>query len=92
MVVFAKGDSMEPTITNNNSLLILTNIESTQDGGIYVIRQDDILLVKRVQRLLDGNLKLISDNAAYEPMVLTKDSFESLDVVGQVVWIAKDIG
>tara|TARA_B110000211_G_scaffold54451_2_gene60382 strand:+ start:1704 stop:2654 length:951 start_codon:yes stop_codon:yes gene_type:complete len=92
VVVFAKGDSMEPTITNNNSLLILTNIESTQDGGIYVIRQDDILLVKRVQRLLDGNLKLISDNAAYEPMVLTKDSFESLDVVGQVVWIAKDIG
>ena len=92
VVVFAKGDSMEPTITNNNSLLILTKIESIQDGGIYVIRQDDTLLVKRVQRLLDGNLKLISDNTAYEPMVLTKDSFESLDVVGQVVWIAKDIG
>jgi phage repressor protein C with HTH and peptisase S24 domain len=92
VVVFAKGDSMEPTIANNNSLLILTNVESIQDGGIYVIRQDDTLLVKRVQRLLDGNLKLISDNAAYEPMILTKDSFESLDVVGQVVWIAKDIG
>lgn len=91
-VVFAKGDSMEPTITNNNSLLIHTKIESILDGGIYVIRQDDTLLVKRVQRLLDGNLKLISDNVAYEPMILTKDSFESLDVVGQVVWIAKDIG
>lgn len=92
VVVFAKGDSMEPTITNNNSLLIHTKIESILDGGIYVIRQDDTLLVKRVQRLLDGNLKLISDNTAYEPMVLTKDSFESLDVIGQVVWIAKDIG
>ena len=91
VVVFAKGDSMEPTITNNNSLLIHTEINSIQDGGIYVIRQDDTLLVKRVQRLLDGNLKLISDNIAYEPMVLTKDSFESLDVIGQVVWIAKDI-
>lgn len=91
VVVFAKGDSMEPTITNNNSLLIHTEINSIQDGGIYVIRQDDTLLVKRVQRLLDGNLKLISDNIAYEPMVLTKDSFETLDVIGQVVWIAKDI-
>lgn len=92
VVVFAKGDSMEPTITNNNSLLIHTKFQSIQDGGIYVIRQDDTLLVKRVQRLLDGDLKLISDNTAYEPMVLTKDSFESLNVVGQVVWIAKDIG
>ncbi|WP_085299277.1 LexA family transcriptional regulator [Cognaticolwellia mytili] len=92
VVVFAKGDSMEPTISNNNSLLIMTKIDNIQDGSIYVIRQDDTLLVKRVQRLLDGNLKLISDNMAYEPMVLSKDSFESLDVVGQVVWIAKDIG
>jgi phage repressor protein C with HTH and peptisase S24 domain len=91
VVVFAKGDSMEPTITNNNSLLIKTNVESIQDGGIYVIQQEDTLLVKRVQRLLDGNLKLISDNTAYDPTVLSKDSFESLNVVGQVVWIAKDI-
>jgi len=92
VVVFAKGDSMEPTISNNNSLLIYTKIETIHDGSIYVIRQDDTLLVKRVQRLLDGNLKLISDNSAYEPMLLTKNSFESLDVVGQVVWIAKDVG
>lgn len=92
VVVFAKGDSMEPTIANNNSLLIYTKVESIQDGSIYVIRQDDTLLVKRVQRLLDGNLRLISDNDTYESMVLSKEDFESLDVVGQVVWIAKDIG
>jgi phage repressor protein C with HTH and peptisase S24 domain len=92
VVVFAKGDSMEPTIANNNSLLIYTKVESIQDGSIYVIRQDDTLLVKRVQRLLDGNLKLISDNDTYESIVLSKEDFESLDVVGQVVWIAKDIG
>lgn len=92
VVVFAKGDSMEPTIANNNSLLIQTKVESIQDGAIYVVRNDDTLLVKRVQRLLDGNLKLISDNPTYDSIVLTKEDFESLNVVGQVVWIAKDIG
>ncbi|NMT24623.1 helix-turn-helix domain-containing protein [Serratia marcescens] len=92
VVVWAKGDSMEPTISNNNTLLINTSRTRPTDGNIYVIRQEDMLWVKRVQVLLDGSWLLISDNPSYKPLEIKPDSMHNLQVIGQVVNIAKDIG
>ncbi|WP_262032693.1 helix-turn-helix domain-containing protein [Serratia liquefaciens] len=92
VVVWAKGDSMEPTIHNNNTLLINTSKTRPTDGNIYVIRQDDMLWVKRIQVLLDGSWLLISDNPAYKPLEIKPDAMDNLQVIGQVVNIAKDIG
>ncbi|MBP1130488.1 MULTISPECIES: helix-turn-helix domain-containing protein [Serratia] len=92
VVVWAKGDSMEPTISNNNTLLINTAKTRPTDGNIYVIRQEDMLWVKRIQVLLDGSWLLISDNSSYKPLEIKPDSMHNLQVIGQVVNIAKDIG
>ncbi|MEM8109493.1 S24 family peptidase [Morganella morganii subsp. sibonii] len=92
VVVWARGDSMEPTISNNNTLLINTAKTKPSDGNIYVIRQDDMLWVKRVQILLDGSWLLISDNSAYQPLQVKPDSMYNFQVIGQVVNISKDIG
>ncbi|MDO6750036.1 S24 family peptidase, partial [Gilvimarinus sp. 1_MG-2023] len=51
VVVFAKGDSMEPTISDNNTIMVDTSDTSPQDGRMYVIRVDGHLLVKRTQIL-----------------------------------------
>lgn len=83
---------MEPTISNNNTLLINTSRTRPTDGNIYVIRQEDMLWVKRVQVLLDGSWLLISDNPSYKPLEIKPDSMHNLQVIGQVVNIAKDIG
>ncbi|EPG6562120.1 helix-turn-helix domain-containing protein [Morganella morganii] len=92
VVVWAKGDSMEPTISNNNTLLINTARTRPTDGNIYVIRQEDMLWVKRVQILLDGSWLLISDNDAYQPLQIKPDAMHNFQVIGQVVNIAKDVG
>ncbi|MFN3879836.1 MAG: helix-turn-helix transcriptional regulator [Nitrincola lacisaponensis] len=90
VLVFAKGDSMEPTIEDNNTLMIDTSQRELNDGAIYVIRSNDHLIVKRVQRLLNQAVLLISDNRAYQPIQVNLDT-DDLQVIGRVVWIGKDV-
>lgn len=90
-VVFAKGDSMEPTINNNDTLLI--NLDETRltDGSIYVLRLGDDLYAKRLQVRPDGGVRLISDNREYDPLDVAHDDLEQLNIIGKVVWIGKDL-
>ncbi|WP_299001738.1 helix-turn-helix transcriptional regulator [uncultured Shewanella sp.] len=90
-VVYASGDSMEPTIHSNNSLLVATNQTSLKDGCIYVLRINDDLFAKRLQKGLDGSVILISDNKEYEKQRIEKDKIELLNIIGKVVWIGKDL-
>lgn len=91
VVVWAKGDSMEPIISNNNTLLINMQRTELTDGNIFVIRSENQLWVKRVQVKPDAWL-LLSDNPLYPPIEVPKTEQHNFQVVGQVVHIAKDIG
>ncbi len=90
VLVFAKGDSMEPTISDNNTLMIDTSQQDLQDGHIYVIRTNDHLVVKRTQNTLKG-FYLISDNKEYEKVEVTYSEADDLKIIGRVVWIGKDV-
>lgn len=88
-IIRAKGDSMEPTISNNEKILIsLCNGESLRDG-IYVLRIGDSLLVKRIQFDPFGGLKIISDNPVYGEQVVTKEQRQDVHIVGRVVRVGK---
>lgn len=91
VLVFAKGDSMEPTISDNNTVMIDTSNKELSDGSIYVIRTDHHLIVKRVQTLLSSSILLISDNKAYQPIEVDMAKVTDLEVIGRVVWIGKDV-
>lgn len=91
VLVFAKGDSMEPTISDNNTLMIDTNQRELTDGAIYVIRTNHHLIVKRVQTLLGDAILLLSDNPAYQPIEVQMSEANDLEVIGRVVWIGKDV-
>lgn len=54
-----------------------------QDGQVFVIRDGDTLLVKRLQRKLGGVIRVISDNRLYPEFDASADS---LQVVGRAVW------
>ena len=91
VLVFAKGDSMEPTIADNNTLMVNTSEQRPEDGGIYVIRHGDHLVVKRTQLVFGEGIRLISDNKAYPEQMISFDAATDLHVVGRVVWIGKDV-
>lgn len=90
-LVFAKGDSMEGTIDDNNTIMIDTSQRELRDGSIYVIRTDDHLIVKRIQTRLGKQVLLISDNKAYPPIEVNMEDPGDLEVIGRVVWIGKDL-
>ena len=91
VLVFAKGDSMEPTISDNNTLMIDTSQRDLTDGAIYVIRVNSHLVVKRVQTLLNRDIMLLSDNESYHPETLKPEQLQDLEVIGKAVWIGKDL-
>lgn len=83
-VIIVNGDSMEPTINNRESILVNHAETVAKDGNIYVVRSGDMLWVKRVQRLPNNKIQLISDNSFYPAIVLDIEQ-DDFQIVGKVV-------
>jgi phage repressor protein C with HTH and peptisase S24 domain len=81
-----KGDSMNPTLSDGDMILVDLRAGRIEDSAIYVLEFDDALLVKRIQRKLDGSIVIKSDNPLYETEVLTRDRAQSLRIIGRVIW------
>jgi phage repressor protein C with HTH and peptisase S24 domain len=80
------GDSMQPTLLNGDEIIIDSHVQRVDVSGIYVIGLRGDLLVKRVQRKLDGSLVVKSDNPAYEPETIAASGAEEFRVIGRMVW------
>jgi phage repressor protein C with HTH and peptisase S24 domain len=52
------------------------------------MRFEQNLLVKRLQMLPNGIIKVKSDNALYEPWEINKENLDGTDIeiIGRVVW------
>lgn len=91
IVIGVKGDSMEGEI-NNGDIILINKEDNALLNGIYVIRIDGDLIVKRIQRLPGGIIKVISANSSY-------DSFEidinnppaDFEAIGRVVWHGRNV-
>jgi phage repressor protein C with HTH and peptisase S24 domain len=85
-LVHVEGESMEPTLRPGDLILVNRHDTAARDG-IFLLRLDSTLLVKRLQRLPGGKLKVASDNPAYEPFVVSmEDDSQDLAIVGRIVW------
>lgn len=95
-LVRAHGDSMEPSIYDNDVLMIDTRrkhvpvkrraAKDRRRGAIYAILDDGEARVKRVERPGEDCLALISDNLEYPPELFYGDELKSIEIVGKVVW------
>ncbi|MFS0738369.1 S24 family peptidase [Sphingomonas sp. 1P06PA] len=83
------GDSMEPTLSDGDELLVDTAPDARRIGdGIFVLRREDALIVKRLQRDPgDGRVAILSDNPAYPPIPGVDPA--RLDIVGRAVWAGR---
>ena len=87
-LIYVDGESMEPTLRPGDIILIdRRSAQAVPRDGIYVLRIDGSLLVKRLQRLPGRRVTVSSDNPAYAPFELTLDAAgEDIAIVGRVVW------
>lgn len=90
-IIQVSGDSMTPALGDGDDIMV-----DRGDGadrlrdGIYVIRMDDQLMVKRIVLRPGHRLSVLSDNPAHQ-------SWPDLDpdtvsIVGRVVWAGRKIG
>ena len=91
-LIRVEGDSMAPTLADGDEILVDRGdaAERLRDG-IYVLRIEDSLVVKRVAPDPAGRaLSIRSDNTAY-PSWSARDP-ATVEVVGRVVWVGRRIG
>lgn len=88
-VIWARGDSMMPTIPDGSALVVDRSQLEIADGCIMVLNVGGSLLVKRVQRLISGDVRLVSDNRDYESETLSPHMLDQVRVVGRVVYFGR---
>jgi len=85
------GDSMAPTINDGDDGLVDQSAAGRRlRDGIYVLRQDETLMVKRLAvPPRAGTISIISDNPAYPSW--PDSPADSIDILGRVVWIGRKL-
>ncbi len=89
VLVLCEGDSMEPTISDGDLVVIDKGASKGPYGGVYAIQSSGGIRIKRINLRLDQKLEIISDN-------LNKDKYptecyeaetadEIIHVLGKVV-------
>lgn len=80
------GDSMEPTLSDGDEILVdRDRRELRGKGGIFVIRLDGVLMVKRLRAAV-GGIEVVSDNPAW-PVRLCRPG--EVEVIGRVAWLGR---
>jgi len=91
-VIRVDGDSMAPTLSDGDEILVdgSDGAERLRDG-IYVLRIDEALIVKRLALSpLAGKVAIRSDNPAYPGW--PECELGSIAIVGRVAWVGRKLG
>lgn len=87
-VIRVTGDSMAPTLSDSDDVLV--DRSAAVRDGVYVLRRDDTLMVKRIALApSSGTLTISSDNPAYPTW---RDvPADGIEVIGRVVWSSRRV-
>ena len=90
-IVRVEGDSMSPTLNHGDEILVdLGDPADRLRDGIYVLRTDDALVVKRLAMDPMGRRVTVqSDNPAYPDW--PDCGIEEIHVIGRVIWASRKV-
>jgi phage repressor protein C with HTH and peptisase S24 domain len=91
-LIQVSGDSMAPTLTDGDELLIDRSDSARRlRDGVYVLRIDDMLVVKRLTlHPVTRRATVQSDNPAYADWPDCDPS--ELKIIGRVIWTGRRVG
>lgn len=83
-------DDMAPFLHRGDLAIYDPRVRRIQSNGVFVLCVNDRFLVRRVQRGLKGNVRLICDNPAFDDEILDESEFadesqDGISVIGVVV-------
>jgi len=90
-IVRVEGDSMAPTLNAGDDILVdLADCLERLRDGIYVLRIDDALVVKRLAlNPVGGRVTIQSDNPAYADW--PDCDLDTINCIGRVIWSGRKI-
>jgi phage repressor protein C with HTH and peptisase S24 domain len=93
VIITAKGNSMDSgqnrdsDIHDGDLLLVDRCVEHIEEDAIYAIQVDEHLIIKRIQRLIDGSVNILSDNPSYDPQSIPAAQVDSIRIAGRIVFV-----
>lgn len=88
-VIRVKGDSMEPTLLDDDLVMIDRTKRNLDFDGLFVLRVGEALHVKRIGRgATRSAVTVISDNRVYPPVQTAR---EEVEVIGKVLWYGRKV-
>lgn len=80
-----EGDSMEPFLWHGDRITVNTADKTIINGKVYAFVYQGEYRVKRLRKLLNGGIVVMSDNPSWDPETISADSLENMYIVGRVV-------
>lgn len=89
-VITVRGDSMSGVLEDKD--IILINHQDTNPyDGIYVLKINGELFVKRVQRLPENIIRVKSANPEYENFDVKLNENNEIKIIGRVLWFGRTL-
>lgn len=89
VIIKVKGHSMEPTLLDDDQVLVDRSKTNLSFDGLFVLRFDEALHVKRIGRSASkGSVMVLSDHPSYPSLDMPK---ADLAVVGRVLWYGRKV-
>lgn len=90
-IIRVEGDSMAPTLNDGDDIMVDGGDAAARlRDGIYVLRMDDVLMVKRIARAPGpGRVSVISDNPHYRSW--DDLPLSAIRLVGRVIWTGRRV-
>jgi phage repressor protein C with HTH and peptisase S24 domain len=90
-IVRVEGDSMSPTLNAGDDILVdLGDAAERLRDGIYVLRFDEAVVVKRLAlNPVGGRVTIQSDNPAYADW--PDCGLDEINCIGRVIWAGRKV-
>lgn len=90
-VIYVKGTSMEPVLSDGDVVLINSSDKLITSGQIYAINTYGETKIKRIFRQINGSLLIKSENIDFPEETMPASDVENLIILGRAVWVGKEL-
>ncbi len=87
-LIQVQGDSMHPTLHDSDDIMVNgKDIGANLRPGIFVIRKEGVIMVKRLAPKANGRIDMMSDNLDHPSF--PDIAMNSIDIIGRVIWAGR---
>jgi len=87
-LVAVTDDALEPTVSKGAVVLVSSGFQELGTKGLFAVRRNGTVVVRRLEKLANGTLLLSGDNPSARTSMVPPDRRKSVEVVGKVIWVS----